>query len=1090
MKKTFTVFAILVTYLQVFAMDRVSENSINIELEGRTIDFRSKFKFAKDDFKKNMEEDFVATKPEVKRPNFVITGIVMDEEKNPLSNVSIIEKETNNGTITNDAGKFKINVKNNNSVLVISSVGYVTQEVKVGNKREVKVVLVSSIKSDDEVIVIGYGQVSKKDLTGAVGTVKMEDLKSAPVGSFTDALGGRLAGVQVLSNDGQPGVAQNVTIRGLGSLTQNTSPLYVVDGFPIENFDPATLNVEDIASINVLKDASATAIYGARGANGVVIIETNKGKIGKAAINFKGSFGIQKEPSHIELLSPYEYLKYNYELDSAVITERYFQNGKTLESYKNEKGIDWQDQVFNKGLWQQYSISLSGGTGQTKYIISGSVYDQKGVVLNTRAKRYQGRMGIDQNINKKLSVGLKANYSQNQQSGLMVSEGNGGGANNSRYVFFNVWGYRPISGKDSFDLLTQDVDEFFTNDNNRMNPVTSLTNAYRVNTDNNLLTNAYFNYKITNDLTLKITGGLNNRSVELDQFFNSKTQQGTPKNPNNTLGINGSIRNTMVSTWSNENILTYKKKLNTLHDLTLLAGASAQKSTRKISGVSVSNIPNEELGIAGFREGTPYASPSGKSDFTLASFFGRLNYEFASRYLLTATFRADGSSKFSSQNKWGYFPSGALAWNMKEEKFLKYSKLITSSKIRSSYGITGNNRVGEFDYLSTLTLPLNSSYSFNNGIPTPGAIITSVANPDLTWEATEQLGLGYDVSFLNKIDITVDLYRRTTSNLLLNADLPGSIGFNNGIMNIGKLKNEGLEITINSVNIKRNDFSWTSNFNISFNRNKILKLSRNQNEMYSTILFQSTFRDLPLYVARLGQPAGMFYGLVFDGVYQYSDFDNPSAGVYTLKEGITANGSIRTKIQPGDIKYKDLNGDMDITDADRKIIGQGFPIHTGGFSNRVTYKGFDINAFLQWSYGNKIFNANRIEFEENQLNRKDVNQYATVLQRWTPNNPSNTYFRAGGNGTLRAYSTRNLEDGSFLRLKTLSIGYSIPAAIVKKLNIQGARIGFAGQNLITWTKYSGMDPEVSTRDSNLTPGYDYCAYPQVKTFVFDISINF
>jgi len=1007
----------------------------------------------------------------------------------PLSGATVMVKGAKNGVSTNNEGRFMIQAKPTDR-LVFSYTGFKTQEVVVGRRTTIDVVLTNAVGSMDEVIVVGYGAVKKMDLTGSVAQVRMEDMEKAPVNSFTEALAGRVPGVQVNFSDGQPGSAPSIIIRGAGSITQSAEPLYVIDGFPMEDFDASSLNMEEIQSINILKDASATAIYGSRGANGVVVIETKKGKAGKPIITFNPSVGFAKVTNRMEMMSPTEFLQYHNELKPTTTQERYFQNGKTIDSYKDAKGIDWQDVLFgNERLTQIYSLSMRGGNAQTKYSISGSVNDIEGIVVNTGTKRYQGRIAIDQIVNTRFKTGLNINYSSNRAYGVPAAIGS---VNYSSFLLYNTWGYRPITGREDFDLLNEDVDDENINSSEiRVNPLRTVENTYRLAKTNDLLAVGYLDVNLTKELTFRTTGNISSRNIFTDAFYNSKTPQGSPSNPSNRRGVNGTFTFSEINTMSNENLLTYNKRINKAHRLNAMVGFSTQTSRRRTQGTGVSFLPNEELGMAGFSEGTAYGSPSGASSFTLMSAFTRINYNYLSKYLVTFTYRADGSSKFAPGNRWGYFPSGAVAWNMSQEDWLKNSKLISNAKLRLSYGQTGNNRVSDFAYLPALTLPPVNSYSFGNGTPQPGAILSDLGNADLRWETSEQIDIGYDLGFLNnRIEFTVDAYQRTTNDLLLRANLPFTTGYTSTFQNIGAIQNRGLEFSLFSVNVDQKKFKWTTGFNISFNKNKVLSLAEGQRNQFAFISFETQYNNTPLYISQVGQPAGMFYGYIFDGVYQLDDFNSPAPGQFVLKNNVPSNGDARNSIQPGDIKYKDLNGDGVVDNSDLSVIGRGYPVHIGGFTNNFRYGAFDLSVFFQWSYGNQIFNANRLMFEGNVFQRTDLNQFKSYVDRWTPENPTNRNFRTGGEGPQGRFSTRTLEDGSYLRLKTVSFGYNLPASVLKKHKISSIRLSVAAQNLLTWTNYSGMDPEVSVRNSIQTPGFDYSAYPNARTIVGRITATF
>ncbi|WP_242689067.1 TonB-dependent receptor [Pedobacter sp. SYSU D00535] len=1022
-----------------------------------------------------------------------VSGIVSDTKGLALPGVSVKVKDGKAFAVTGTDGRYSIMVPDEQAVLVFTYVGFETAEVGVKDQEQVNVVLKEDQNLLSEVVVIGYGSVRKEDLTGSVSQVNLAELTKAPVASVDQALAGRVAGVQVSVNeDGQPGGAMNIQIRGANSLTQSNSPLYVIDGFPIEGPQTASFNPEDIETLTILKDASATAIYGARGANGVIVITTKKGKEGKPRFSYSSSLGFNEITKTMDMLSPYEFVKYELERNpNAGVELGYFANGQDLESYRTLKGVDWQDKLFNSGATQIHNLALRGGTRQTKYSISGSFFDSKGVVVNTGYKRYQARVSLDQTISDKFKAGINVNYSNQLTFGQLVGRTSATSSTTiSGYLLYSTWAYRPVSGNTAAyeeQLLDQGIDETV---DFRINPVISAQNTLRERKLNNIIGNAFLTYDITKNLHLKVSGGLNGLFSRNDAFYNSQTVSGTPLRANNISGVNGSVDHGERLDFVNENTINWSKRFNSRHKVDLLGGFTLQGVNTSTYGFSAILVPNESLGINGLNQGTPLETISTTSYNRLSSYIARADYGYRSKYLLTATVRADGSSKFAPGNRWGYFPSGAFAWRMHKEKFLRGIKAISEAKLRISYGVTGNNRVSDFAYLPELNLPDLASYSFNNE-RFYGVNLTSLGNRQLKWESTEQLDLGYDLGlFKDRISLTVDLYRKNTNDLLLNANLPYTTGYNRVYKNIGKVRNEGLELTLNTVNVNSRSFSWRSNFNISFNKNKILALNEGETHLLSNISsFVSRMAEEPLYIAEVGKPAAMFYGLVWDGVYQYEDFVQNSAGIYVLRNDRPTNGDQRSAIRPGDIKYRDLNNDGVVDANDKTVLGSPLPIHTGGFSNTITFKGFDLNVLMQWSYGNKLMNANRLIFEGNITNIPSMNQFASWQERWTPENQSNTLFRAGGAGP-QVMSSRTLEDGSYLRLKSVSLGYSIPANLLRRLGIGSLNFNVSTQNLLTWTKYSGLDPEVSIFNTVLTPGFDFSAYPNARTVVFGIKAGF
>lgn len=1021
-----------------------------------------------------------------------VVGKVTDSKGEPLQGVNVQVKGALSGTTTTAEGIYSLSVADANAVIVFSSVGYTSQEIPAAGQSALNITLADKSAALNEVVIIGYGAVKKGDVTGAIGKVQMQDFEKAPVRSFEEAVAGRVAGVRVAGNDGQPGVTSNIIIRGSNSLTQDNSPLYVVDGFPLEATDFNAISPADIESIDVLKDASSTAIYGARGANGVIIITTKKGKKGAPVISYNGYFGLQRNNRKMELMSPYEFVKYQLEIDPVGATAQYLTNNKTLESYRNVKGLNLQDELYRVAPMQNHDLSLRGGSDNTRYSISGNVFQQDGIIIKSGFRRYQGRVVLDQTVNKKLKVGINANYSNNVSNGSVINSYFNTDANLS--VLANVWGYRPVTGGDNDDALLDqlfdpNIDPFAISDY-RVNPIISLKNELRKNTNNTLLANAYAEYAITRRLTLRISGGITNNFVRNESFNNSKTQLGNPRPFPNSKGVNGFVQDFTSNTWLNENTLTYNNVFNRNHSLNVVAGVTAQGNKSSNYRLEGTFLPNEALGIDGLDDAVSPLIQSNTSRWSLASFLGRVNYSYKSKYLFTASFRSDGSSRFPSQNKWSYFPSGSIAWRITGEEFMKPVTAISDAKLRFSYGSTGNNRVGDFSYLSSITFPLFAYYSFNNQQPTRSAFLSSIGNLDLRWETTTQSNLGLDVTlFKDRISLSADLYRKTTKDLLLNAQLPFTTGYQNAFRNIGRMQNQGLEISLSTVNLQGRDFGWSSNFNISFNQSKVLELTQGQDVLSSTVNFTGSYNNVPLYIAKIGQPVGQVYGAIFDGIYQYNDFDKLPDGRYVLRADVTTNGNARTVIQPGDMKYRDINGDLVVDAKDFTVIGRGLPIHTGGFTNNFTYKGFDLNVFFQWSYGNDIINANNIIYGYNGLNNRARNLFASYADRWTPENPSNTLPRATGTRPVY-YGSNIVEDGSFVRLKTVSLGYNLGKGALAKLKLKSLRVYLSAQNLYTWTNYSGSDPEVSVRNSALTPGFDYVAYPRAQTVTFGINTSF
>ena len=1049
---------------------------------------------------------FVLFSMTVAMAQVLVKGTVIDKTGESVIGASIQVKGTTQGTITDIDGKFSLGVPDKKSVIVISFIGYATKELQVDPSKPMSIVLEEDTKVLDEVVVVGYQEVRKKDLTGSVAKADMNELLNTPVGSFDQTLGGRIAGVNVSSGEGTPGGTMNIVIRGNNSLTQDNSPLYVIDGFPVEDAAIAsTINPSDIESLDILKDASATAIYGARGANGVVIITTKKGKVGKAQITYDGSVTMQHVTRTIPMMDAYEFVKLQAETYPASIansTGGYLMEyqGKqwTLEDYRDIFQYDWQDEILRTALQHNHNIRITGGTEGVRYNASVSYYNQDGILLNSGYERFQARANTVVKRDK-LDISLTTNYSRSIQTGSTPSETSYSGMNN---LFYSVWGYRPVTypNKSMESLLNDVMDEAIDSSNDyRFNPIRSLKEEYRKYYINNLQMNGYVSYEFIKGLKLKVSGGYTYDARKNDQFNNSNTRYG---GPTSTDKVNAQIIRNERLTWLNENTLTYQTNIKKKHFFNSLIGITFQNSDYEYYSLKSTHIPNESLGMAGMADGTLSSSSSLKSSWAMMSYLARLNYNYKSKYYATASFRADGSSKFSKKHRYGYFPSGSLAWNFMEEEFMApIKKVVGAGKLRVSWGLTGNNRIGEYDYYALLQMLKEKQgdyisngsipsgvYPFDNDMSSVGMVPVSLPNEDLKWETTEQWNVGLDLSFFDeRLNFTADVYRKTTRDLLLEASLPLVSGYYSATKNIGKVRNDGLELSLSTVNIKTKDFTWTSDFNIAFNKNEVLELAENQLSLTTAAKFDQNYNSQPSYIAKVGLPMGMMYGYLYEGTYKYDDFIK-SGNSYTLKDNVPYFSS-EANTQPGMPKYKDINGDGVIDSNDRTIISRGLPIHTGGFTNSFAYKGFDLSIFFQWSYGNDIMNANRLFFE-NAGGKKDLNQFASYANRWTPDNPDSDIPAATKSASNNVISSRIIEDGSYLRLKTVTLGYTFPKTLIAKAKLSNARVYLAAQNLWTWTSYSGYDPEVSIRNSALTPGLDFSSYPRAFTLSFGVNLGF
>lgn len=1020
----------------------------------------------------------------------IVTGKVTTLDGDPIAGALVLVKGTVNGSMTDVSGKYSITAASEN-VLIYSQMGYIDREVTVGTSRNIDITLEEDIVALEEarVVEIGYGGQARKDLTGTVSIVKMDDVIKAPVVNFDQALQGRMPGVYVSSADGQPGSNMEIVIRGANSLTQSNAPLYVVDGFPMEDFSSAAINSNDIESLTVLKDASATAVYGARGANGVIIIETKKGVEGRPVIAYNGTFGFQTVTKKMKMMNALEFVEYQIERSPAT-ADTYLNNlDRTLEYYRDlGQGIDWQDKLFRIAPIHMHNVSMTGGTTSTKYSVSLSAADQQGVILNSGYQKYQGRLSMIQQLGRTTKITINGSFTSDKTYGQTSSSALSTSNAYASYLMYRTWAYRPVNTSGVVEDEELFDDAFDGVNSAVMNPVLSSKNEDKSTRKVTFISNAKFEWDIMKELKFTISGGYSRFLTLNTEFNNSKTYKGYPL-LTNARGINASNSNVHKTAWMNENTLTYNKGWNRdRHKLNVVAGFTIEGINMETYGYSSKFIPIESLGISGMDDGLPNTMTARLSDNRLMSALGRVNYNYKSKYLVTASFRADGSSKFAPNHRWGFFPSGAVAWRMSKEDFMRRVKFVSDLKLRASWGLTGNNRVGDFSRWPAMSI--SDYYSFDLSEPSEALVPTAMGNRDLTWETTEQVDVGLDLRlFRNRVSLTMDWYQKTTRDLLLNANVPYSSGYTSVYKNIGKVRNRGLEFSLNTINVRTRNFEWSSDFNISFNRSRVLELADGEKNLLSKISFTGDFNATYLYLAQVGRPMAQFYGVQWDGVYGYDDFDIDKSGKYVLKNSVPTNGNERTAIQPGDIKYVDQNGDGVVNDRDMVVIGRCEPIHTGGFNNNFIYKDLSLSVFFQWRYGSDVMNANRIIFEGNYAN-KNINQFKTYVDRWSPDNQDSKNFRIGGRGPSGVYSSKTIEDGSFLRLKTVQLAYSFPKKWMKEIHLNTIQVYISGENLWTWTAYSGLDPEVSTKNSALTPGFDYSAYARNRIFTAGVKIVF
>ena len=1020
-----------------------------------------------------------------------ISGVVTSATDNePLIGVSVQVKETSTGGITDMDGKYSVTAQTGQT-LVFSYIGYKSQEFKVGDSSVINVSLKEDTEMLDEVVVVGYGVQKKKLVTGATVQVKGENIAKLNTTNPLSALQGQTPGVNIVSTSGQPGASMSVTIRGLGTVG-NSQPLYLIDGV---GGDISTLNPADIESIDVLKDAASAAIYGAQAANGVVLVTTKSGKEGTCRISYDGFAGWQTIGRKYSMLNASEYMSIMDEarLNSGMSPVDWASLSSIHDARGNIYDTDWIDQAIEDGgLTTSHNLSFTGGSKTSTYAISGGYTGQDGLIGGSDVsyyKRYNFRVNSEHKMwNGLVTVGEHVGFVWKDTRGM----GTGNIWNNNLRSAFSASPIIPVYDADGNYNSTVNSD-WNVNDGNPYGNM--MVNRYNNSKNGSLDANVYVQIEPIKNLRFKTVYGISYGASEYRAY--TPKYQFTPQTANTVSKVNQSHGHGLSMVWTNT--LSYDFNIATEHHVNALIGS-------ELSTYDGSNTEGSNTGlIPGFDDwdhaylvntngtenktvkGSPYDSTRGMS------YFARLGWTWKERYMVNATMRADGSSKFAKGNRWGYFPSGSLAWAFGRENFVKDNLTwLSNGKLRVSYGLTGNNRIGDYDYMARLYASENTyKYPWDSTFY-PGYYVSSIANPNLKWETTEQYDFGLDLGFLDgRLNLNIDYYIKTTKDLLMNADTPASSGYATTRLNIGELRNTGFEVTLESTNIQNKNFTWSSSFNIAFNKNKILSLNYGQEQMTSYISWDQKFRNQIAYVSRVGESAGKMYGFVYDGTYKEEDFNitvnENGKKTYELKPGVP---KFKDGCQPGDPKYKNIDGSEDnlITDNDRTVIGNGHPLHTGGFTNNFVYKNWDLNIFLQWSYGNDVFNVNRLVME-NPGAKKQLNQFASYKNRWSESNPTSNIPRVRAVGADE-YSSLYVEDGSFLKLKTISLGYNFDTKTLKRIGLSAARVFVSAENIATITGYSGSDPEVSTRHSVLTPGFDWSAYPRAFNASLGVNVTF
>jgi len=1027
-----------------------------------------------------------------------IKGKVTDETGAPIPGVTILLQGSTSGTVTDIDGNYTIEAAEG-QVLVFSFIGYQTLNRVVGTSSILDVRMSVEENNLQEFVVMGYGTIQKKDITGSVSAINSDKIKDQQVPSLDLALAGQMAGVVVTQSTGAPGGGASVRIRGAGSLSAGNEPLYVVDGFPVTNdFDQRnnplnTINPSDIDNIQVLKDASATAIYGSRGANGVILITTKSGKSGTSRIDFNVSTGVQQVEKLVDVLNAREFAAYiNESRNNAWINSGpnrlatdpnsarlgnvmyllpdAFQNPESLG-----EGTNWQKEIFRTAMMSNYQLNFSGGNDRTKYFVSAGYLDQEGVIINSDLKRYSFRLNVESQMNKKVKVGanLTPSYTFTNQS---LAEGNwqGGGIIQSAITaaphltpYDEFGNYTKVTGQ---GIGLSEVD----------NPVKIAREYFHQQGTLRLLGTAFAEYSIWDNLKFKTLVGGDIRNFREDIFSNSLIN---PNSVNPTKPAVGTNATSQTRNWLAEFTLSYAKSFGK-HNVDAVVGYTAQNELVDVNRMTGTNFPNDNIKTIN-AAGLITSAFNTKEQWALLSYLARVNYNFDDRYLLTATFRRDGSSRFGVDSRWGTFPSVSLGWRLSEENFMSDVSWISELRLRVSTGLTGNNFIANYGAIG-LTAQENYIFGASGGVLNNGIRLANIPNSKLGWETNRQTDIGVEFGVLqNRFYLSADYYQKRTSDLLLNVPVPTLTGYSTALQNIGEILNKGLEFTVTSRNTV-GAFKWTTDFNISTNNISVQALGPDGSPIISR---QATSASSPTHITQIGSEPGSYYGYQVVGIYQNQQ-DLDSSPVV-----LNGNGTVQSK--PGQLKFADINGDGVITTADRTVLGSPFPDYTFGMTNSFNYKGFDFAFTLQGVQGFEVLNLARRYYGNysgtyNVL-RSTANGWMSETDRGDGVSPQidRNFNALAGSNTVNNVTSLFVEDGSFLRIRNITLGYNLSQAALQKLKLSSARLSFTVQNAYTFTKYEGYNPEVSAQGgSTLVPGVDAGGYPLARSFMFGLNVGF
>lgn len=998
-----------------------------------------------------------------------ISGIITDTNGDPVPGATVMVKGTSVGTVSDATGAYTIKIPDHGEILIFSFVGMATQEINVRGKSVLNVTMQGETIGIEEVVAVGYGTIKKSDLTSAIAKVAGEELEARPVSRVDQALQGQLAGVQVQQSGGKPGKNANIRIRGIGSITAGIDPLYVIDGFPVDGETFANMNLANIESIEVLKDAASASIYGSRGSNGVIIVTTRRGRKGQELkLDLNVYSGISNIERKIPFMSSSDYV--SFMADCA--DDAYVQSGGDLNvlpldrpfTYRYDQNLvnhpesapeyDHQGAILQTGVTQSYQLAASGSTKKIRYLFSGDYFDQSGIVKNTNYKRYSARTNIDADLSDFLTVGL------NLAPTYVVThdkdtEGKGG-------VVHSVLASVPILPPRLGYWGESEPFSDYNLSNDTPKALAVIEHLKDEQIRSQVLADIFAQVRLLPELSFKTSFGANYYNVRRDRFQNQIIMRtGQPQ---------GEYWGYQALNWLNENILSFSKTFNEKHDLGAIIGFTAQKEEYKSAYIKGTGYANDY--VPTLNAATAWTANTTMSEWSLISYLSRINYSFSSKYLLSASIRTDGSSRFGANTKWGWFPSLSGAWRVDQENFMQDYQFINRLKLRASWGKTGNNNIGDYSAIATMG---NSAYLFGqNEIKTPGMYPNTISNPNLGWEKTASTDIGFDLGlFDNRISLAVDYYNNQTSDLLLAVPVAAITGFTSETQNYGKVENKGWEFEIATINIE-GTLRWTTNLNLSFNKNKVLQLGPNNAPIISGDWWDNAN------ITKVGYPIGSYY------MYKQT-------GVYNTQEEVDATPH-RAGSRPGDVIIEDFYRDNIIDANDRQIFGSNIPKYFYGITNQFNYRGIDLSIFINGLGGNQIFNSIGREFDRPQDPHK--NHYRNWVNRWrSAEEPGDGMTPRATNkptGASNEFTNRFLYDGDYIRLKNITLGYTFPKELIQKIKLSNLRIYIQGENLHTWDHFDvGYTPEVDvTNGKAIAAGRDYGTYPTSRTILFGLNVSF